>query len=62
MTTIAQLSAYLATLPQDATVEVLEERDGSWTMYTTWAELDVVDYSKNMVFTDYTNTLYLGRN
>lgn len=62
MTTIAQLAAYLATLPQDADVEVLCEKDGSWSTYTTWEDVEMGDYSNNMEYQDGTKTLYLGRN
>lgn len=62
MTTIAQLAAYLATLPQDAEVEVLREHDGNWSVYTGFEELDMCEYSNNMEYSEHTKTLYLGRN
>jgi len=40
-TTVAQLIAHLQTLPQDAIVEVLKTNVGSYSVSTSWEDLDL---------------------
>lgn len=61
MTTIAQLAAYLATLPQDAEVRVLEEVTSGYSTYASWTDLVLDGWSDSVWYNDHNNTVYLGK-
>lgn len=43
MTTVAQLIEFLQTLPQDAAVDVMAEREGQGATYVEYEELQIPD-------------------
>ena len=57
-TTIAELINYLKTLPQDATVKVLEEHTRDWQTSTRHVDLDL---PSNSYFNTTGNILELGQ-
>lgn len=60
MTTVAQLATYLATLPQDAEVMVLEEYTRHWETSTRWVTLELGDCTDTMMQSSDGRTVYLG--
>lgn len=44
MTTVADLIAHLQTLPQDAIVQCLAEKQGSWNDFIEWVDLNISDH------------------
>lgn len=60
MTTIAQLAAYLATLPQDAEVMVLQTVSKNWEVWAEWQHLELGDCTDNMHMNSDNTILYLG--
>jgi hypothetical protein len=58
MTTVKDLREFLAGLPDDTVVEVLQEFTSGWSTGTRWADLDLAPYSDNCETLG--GTLYLG--
>ncbi len=44
MTTVAQLIAYLETLPQEAIVQCLSEKRSGYSVWTDWKDLDISEH------------------
>jgi hypothetical protein len=58
MTTVKELKEFLETLPEDMSVEVLEEYASGWEVSTRWVSLELDTYCSNCCV--YGGALYIG--
>lgn len=62
MTTVAQLIEFLQTFPQDAEIDVMAERQGTYSCYTEFEPLQIPDewgYSDNLEVFDFRDNQFV---